>query len=191
MAFSAFAAALMLSAVQTAPEPTGAATLGACAWDRLPSAQQEAVLSAYDQNLQRGMNALHARDGMLQLGVVVCAGRDDLPSRLTQGAIAAHVIQTGAARALERDRGLSHTRLEEAWATAPQAARDCTLRNAARPFRIEGPACGDRHAPKAFLEALGLSERTDRRAATQALVFMNAKAQSQIAQGLIDAALRD
>ncbi len=175
-------AALAVFAAPDTPSATGA-----CAWSHLPETERRAVLAAYDQGMAQGMRALSQRDSELQSAVRTCVGRSDLPGRWTQGAIAAHVIQLGASARLEREKGLSRARLDEAWNTAGDAARNCALNNAAKPFAVVGPECPDRRAGAAFLEPLGLSRanRTDRAAVEQALVYMNAKAQQLIVDRLI------
>ena len=106
------------------------------------------------------------------------------PEALT---VAAHVIQTGASASVLSEKGLDRARLDAAWDAAPLEARNCTLANAAKVFGIDGPACTDRRAPRAFAESLGLTHsiRADRKAAEQTMIYMNAKAQEQIALTLI------
>ena len=162
-------------------------TLGACAWSRLPESDQQAVLSAYGSGMGPAMNALFARDAALRSAARDCAARDDLPLLWVQGSIASHVIQLGAAEAVQASAGLERSRLDRAWDAAPQAARDCALNNASRAFRVEGPPCRDRRAAQAFLADLDLSPSapSSRAASEQALLYMNAKAQAQIADRLI------
>ena len=178
-----FLATISLLTTQASAEPS----LGACAWAELPVAEQQAVLTAYDRSISSGMRALSQRDSVLQTSVHSCAGRSDLPAILTQASISSHVIQLGAANAVHREKGLGRVELDAAWSEAPNAARACALNNAAKPFRIDGPVCPDRNASRAFLEKLDLSSsnRNDRVAAEQALIYMNAKAQQEIADRLI------
>lgn len=164
-----------------------AESVGTCAWSRLPQSDQQVVLTAYGSGMRPAMNALFERDAALQAAARECAGRDDLPQLWMQGAIASHVIQLGAAEAVRTATGLERDRLDQAWETAPQQARDCALNNASRAFRVEGPACPDRGASQAFLTNLELSPSapTSRAASEQALFYMNAKAQAQIVNRLI------
>ena len=161
--------------------------VGGCAWSHLPQTEQQAVLTAYDRGMSQGMRALSQRDAALQAGVRACANRSDLPLRWSQAAVASHVIQLGASARVARDKGLDRTRLDAAWTDAGDAPRNCALDNAAKPFGIAGPGCQDRRAGRVFLERLGLSstERADRVAAEQALIYMNAKAQQLIVDQLI------
>lgn len=164
-------------------------TVGSCAWSHLPESDRQAVLSAYGVGMSQGMNALFARDAALQSAARQCAARDDLPLLWMQGSIASHVIQLGAAEAVRASTGLERSRLDQAWETAPQEARDCALNNASRMFRVEGPPCRDlRAATQALLADLGVSpsEPSSRAAWEQALVYMNARAQAQIASRLIE-----
>lgn len=167
-------------------------TIGACAWSRLPESDQQAVLTAYDDDMGPAMNALFARDAALQIAARECTARDDLPLLWIQGSIASHVIQLGAAEAVRDASGLERSRLDQAWETAPQEARNCALNNASRVFRVEGPPCRDRGASLAFLANLGLSltAPSSRTASEQALLYMNAKAQAEIASRLIQNAPR-
>ncbi len=162
-------------------------TVGACAWSQLPTADQEAILTAYGVSMNASMNALYARDARLRAAGGECAQRQDVPLLSMQAAIASHVIQLGAAESVRVSTGLGRERLDQVWTSAPAEARDCALNNASRPFRIAGPRCRDRRAPQAFLTALGLeaSSPSTRAASEQVLVYMNAKAQEQIANRLI------
>ena len=167
-------------------------TVGACAWSRLPPADQQAVLTAYSVNMTAAMNALFTRDAQLRAAGAECAGRADVPILQMQGAIAAHVIQLGAAESVRSSAGLDRDRLDLAWSSAPAQARDCALANASRPFRVAGPRCRDRRASQGFVTALGLdpSDPARRAASEQVLIYMNAKAQEQIAGRLISEAPR-
>ena len=178
-------AAIALLSVPDAPSATGA-----CAWSRLPEAEQQAVMTAYDRSMSQGMRALSQRGADLLAISQDCTGRSDLPPRWIHAAIASHVIQMGASARVEREKGLSRARLDRDWDEASEAARSCVFNNAAKPFGIEGPACPDRRAGATFLASLGLSttNRGDRVAAEQALIYMNAKAQQMIADQLISKA---
>lgn len=177
-----FAAVLL-----TGPGAGEGESVGACAWSQLPTADQEAILTAYGVSMSASMNALYARDAQLRAAGGECAQRQDVPLLSMQAAIASHVIQLGAAESVRASAGLGRERLDQAWTSAPAQARDCALNNASRPFRISGPRCRDRRAPQAFLTALGLeaSDPAARAASEQVLIFMNAKAQEQIANRLI------
>ncbi len=175
--------ALLLGAREAKAE----ATLSDCIWSRLPAADQAQILSAYERGVTSGMNALNHRDLKVMAAAPACAGRADLPVLWVRSAVAAHVIQLGAAASVLTEKGLDRARLDAAWQAAPVEARNCTLARAAKVFDIDGPACADRRAPQAFAESLGLvhSVRADRKAAEQTLIYMNAKAQEQIALTLI------
>lgn len=178
--------ALLFTAV-VATSPVGSQTLGACVWSRLPVGDQQQILTAYGRGVTSGMNALNHRDLKVMRAAPDCAGRSDLPAMWVRSAVAAHVIQAGAAATVLSEKGLDRDRLDAAWDAAPAEARNCTLANAAKVFGIDGPACADRRAPQAFAESLGLTHsiRADRKASEQALIYMNAKAQEQIALTLI------
>lgn len=178
-------ALILLSGQPVTVEPGQA--LGACAWSRLVPASQQTVLGLYENSMNAAMNALYARDTALRAAAATCAGRNDLPRAWVQGAIASHVIQLGTADSLRTSRGLERARLDAVWDTAPAAARDCALHNASRAFNVQGPGCPDRRAPEAFLTLLDLSltNRSTRTASEQVLIFMNARAQEQIAGDLI------
>ncbi|WP_312785397.1 hypothetical protein [Brevundimonas sp.] len=175
--------ALLLGAREARAE----ASLSECVWSRLPAADQAQILTAYGRGMNSGMNALNHRDLKVMAAAPACAGRDDLPILWVRAAVAAHVIQTGASASVLSEMGLDRARLDAAWDAAPLEARNCTLANAAKVFGIDGPTCADRRAPRAFAESLGLTQsvRADRKAAEQTLIYMNAKAQEQIALTLI------
>ena len=176
--------AAMMATAPVADEPQ---TLGACVWSRLSSAEQQQILTAYERSVASGMNALNHRDLKVMAAAPACAGRSDLPPMWVRSAVAAHVIQTGAASVVLSEKGLDRARLDAAWDAAPIDARNCTLANAAKVFDIDGPACADRRAPQAFASGLGLDHavRADRKASEQTLIYMNAKAQELIALTLI------
>ncbi|WP_143275664.1 hypothetical protein [Brevundimonas sp. SH203] len=178
-------AAIALMSTPDVPPPTGA-----CVWSRLPEAEQQAVVAAYDRSMSQAMRTLAQRSANLLAISQDCTGRSDLPPRWIQAAIASHVIQLGASARVEGEKGLSRARLDRAWDEASEAARSCVFNNAAKPFGIEGPACPDQRAGATFLASLGLStaNRADRVAAEQALIYMNAKAQQMIADQLISKA---
>lgn len=178
---------LFAAAIATNPVISEPQTLGACVWSRLSATDQQQILSAYGRGMTSGMNALNHRNLRVMGAAPECAGRADLPAMWVRSAVAAHVIQTGAAATVLSEKGLDRARLDAAWETAPPEARSCTLANAAKVFGIDGPPCADRRAPQAFAESLDLphSVRADRNAAEQALIYMNAKAQEQIALTLI------
>lgn len=185
-------ALLFAAMVATTPVAGEPQSLGACVWSRLPAADQAQILTAYGRGMTSGMNALNHRDLKVMAAAPDCAGRVDLPLLWIRAAVASHVIQTGAAATVLSEKGLDRARLDAAWEAAPVEARNCTLANAAKVFGIDGPACNDRRAPTAFTENLGLdrSARADRKAWDQALIYMNAKAQEQIALALIARAPR-
>ncbi|WP_312066202.1 hypothetical protein [Brevundimonas sp.] len=170
-----------------AREARAEATLSDCVWSHLSATEQSQILNAYGRGVTSGMNALNHRDLKVMAAAPACAGRADLPAMWVRSAVAAHVIQTGASASVLSEKGLDRARLDAAWDAAPLEARNCTLANAAKVFGIDGPACADRRAPRAFAESLGLthSVRADRKAAEQTLIYMNAKAQEQIALTLI------
>lgn len=178
---------MMAAAVLLGSSAAGAETVGTCVWSRLAVDDRQAILTAYAGGVNAAMNQLNARDADIQAKAGQCTGRADIPKLWLQASVASHVIQLGAAEHLIGAKGISRERLEAAWASAPQTARDCTWTHASRPFGITGPACADRRAPQAFLRALDLSGsgRFDRVAAEQTLAYMNAKAQEQIADSLI------
>lgn len=68
----------------------------------------------------------------------------------------------------------------------PEAARACTRANAAKMFGIGKQVCPDPTAPMKFLEILGISPMANRAAATHALYYFNARAQSAWADYLIN-----
>lgn len=181
--FGVVAAAVVLFSSGAA----GAETVGPCVWSRLAAADRQAILTGYAGSMNAAMNQLYARDADILAKAGECTGRSDIPKLWLQASVASHVIQLGAADHLLGAKGIARERLDAAWASAPETARNCTLNNASRPFQVAGPRCADRRAPQAFLRALDLSvsEEADRAAAEQALVYMNAKAQEQIADGLI------
>lgn len=185
-------ALIFAAMIATPPVVSEPQTLGDCVWSRLPAADQQQILSAYERSVSSGMNALNHRDLKVMAAAPECAGRADLPAMWVRSAVAAHVIQTGAAATILSEKGLDRAQLDTAWQAAPIEARNCTLANAAKVFGIDGPACNDRRAPRAFAESLGLthSVRADRKAAEQVLIYMNAKAQEQIALTLIARAPR-
>lgn len=178
----AMAAAILMGGLEQAPPPAGA-----CAWSRLPVTEQQAVLAAYDRRMSAAVSALGQRDALLRGALADCLGRTDVPAPWAQAAIAANVIQLGASGQVQRDKGLDRERLDQAWETAGRDARNCVLNNAEKAFRLEGTPCPDPKAGQAFIEVLGLSasNRTDRRASEQVLMYMNAKAQGIIAETLI------
>lgn len=180
-------AVMIASAILLGAREARAETLGDCVWSRLPAAEQSQILNAYSRGVTSGMNALNHRDLKVMAAAPACAGRADLPAMWVRSAVAAHAIQMGAAASVLAEKGLDRARLDEAWNAAPVNARNCTLANAAKVFGIDGPACADRRAPQAFASSLGLtySERPDRKASEQTLIYMNAKAQEQIALTLI------
>lgn len=181
-------AVMIISAVLLgAREARADTSLGDCVWSRLTPAEQSQILNAYGRGVTSGMNALNHRDLKVMAAAPECAGRADLPAMWVRSAVAAHVIQMGAAASVLSEKGLDRARLDAAWDAAPAEARNCTLANAAKVFGIDGPACADRRAPQAFASSLGLTYavRADRKAAEQTLIYMNAKAQEQIALTLI------
>jgi hypothetical protein len=181
--YGLIAAAIVLSGWGAA----GTETVGACVWARLAAPDRQAILTGYANRMGEATDRLYALDADILAKAGECTGRSDIPKLWLQASVASHVIQLGAAENLLGAKSIARERLDAAWALAPEKARDCTLNNASRPFRVAGPACADRRAPQAFLRALDLSasEPSDRAAAEQALVYMNAKAQEQIADGLI------
>ena len=180
-----FAAAALM--VLTGASAVQAETLGACVWSHLPAASQTRILTAYERGMRSATDALQQQDLRIMGAAPDCAGRADLPALWVRSAVAAHVIQTGAAAAIMSEKNLDRARLDATWAGASDDARNCTLANAAKVFGIDGPTCTDRRAPETFVSELGLklSVRADRRASQQALIYMNAKAQELIALGLI------
>lgn len=164
-----------------------AETVGPCVWSRLAVADQQAILSGYASSMREATDRLYARDAAILAKAGECTSRSDIPKLWLQASVASHVIQLGAVEHLLGAKGIDRERLDAAWASAPETARNCTWHNASRPFGINGPACADRRAPQAFLRDLDLSGsgRADRAAAEQALIYMNAKAQEQIAGSLI------
>ena len=179
-------AAMMICAVLLgAREARAETSLSQCVWSRLPAEDQAQILSAYGRG---GIaNALNHRDLKVLAAARECARRRDLPVLWVRAAVAAHVIQMGAAASVLSEKGLDRARLDAAWDAAPLEARNCTLARAAKVFDIDSPACADRRAPQAFARSLGLTDtaRADRKASEQTLTYMNAKAQEQIALTLI------
>jgi len=180
-------ALLFAAMVATNPVVSEPQTLSECIWSRLPAGDRSQVLTAYGRGMNSGMNALNHHDLKVMAAAPTCAARADVPAMWVRSAVAAHVIQTGASASVLSEKGLDRARLDAAWDAAPLEARNCTLANAAKVFGIDGPACTDRRAPRAFAESLGLTHsiRADRKAAEQTMIYMNAKAQEQIALTLI------
>lgn len=90
-----FAALIATNPVADEPQP-----LSGCVWARLPAADQQQILGAYERGVSSGMNALNHRDLKVMAAAPECAGRTDLPAMWVRSAVAAHVIQMGAATAV-------------------------------------------------------------------------------------------
>lgn len=159
-------------------------TDGACAWLRLPEATRQEYVAAFQSSVQYGSSVLQKHDPEIRAAFNGCAGRNDVPTLWAVGAVTSQAIQAGAAEALTAG-GHSVESLDAAWAQAPDAARACTRAHAAKTFGITDEACPDRHAILTLLESVGVTPRSDRRAAMNALYYFNAKAQSEWAAALI------
>ncbi|MBB4796329.1 hypothetical protein HNP32_000043 [Brevundimonas bullata] len=183
---------LFSAALAASPVAGESQSLGACIWSRLPAADQQQILTAYDRGMTSATNALQHRDLRLMGAAPDCAGRTDLPTLWVRSAVAGHIVQTGAAAAVLAEKGVDRARLDAAWSAAPAEARDCALANAAKVFAIDGPVCVNRRASEAFARELGLdpTARADRKASGQTLTYMNAKALELIALTLIARAPR-
>lgn len=180
--FAAILATLSLAAPAAEPQ-----TVGGCVWSGLAEADRQTILSEYTVGIMRAMNGLSGRDEDLRSKAQECVGRSDTPPLWLRASIAAHVIQLGASQEIRSARSIERHRLDAAWASAPPEARDCVLSNASKPFGVTGPACSNPRAPEALLSAIGLSlsRPADRSAAEQSLIYMNVKAQEEIAESLI------
>jgi len=160
--------------------------VGACAWAKMPAAEHAAFLSAYATGMDNGMAYLSAHDEELRGFVAACAHRSDVPALWSQGAVGSQAIQAGAADALLSGKSIPRAQLDAAWASDPAAARDCTRKSAGKPFDIDQGSCPDPQAPLWFIQALKLpTTATDHTAASQALIYFNAKAQNEWADALI------
>jgi hypothetical protein len=158
--------------------------VGECIWSRLPDAEQQAVLDGYKTGVGGGMEAIRVRYDRLMAEGRACTGRPDAPPAWLQAAITATVIQHGAGLYLLEQRGVPRNILDRLWREAPEAARDCTRAEAAKPLAIPVAACPDPELGRWFLTALEV-ERTDRKGATEALIYYYGTAHGELAEGLL------
>ena len=177
---------LALLAISAVALATGAKAemVGACAWHAAPTADHELFLNQYRSGMQSGMAALRSMDGQIRASVAKCAQREDVPRTWAAIAVASQAIQEGAAQRLSTGWNIQRVNLDAAWENAPGDARQCVRANAAKIFGLMNEACPNPKAPLWFLSSLGISGQ-NAEAAGQALIYVNAKAQSEWAEAAI------
>ena len=178
------AALLALLAAPAVAAPAPAQPVGECIWSHLPDAEQQAVLAGYKAGMGEGMEALKVRFERLMAEGRACTGRADAPQGLLQAAVIAAALQHGSGLYLLEQRGVPRNILDRLWREAPDEARACTRVEAAKPLNLTVPACPDKEQGRWFLGALEV-ERTDRKGATEALVYYYGTAHSELAEGLL------
>jgi hypothetical protein len=172
---------LAAATVAAAAPPTD---IGRCAWTRLPDAERDGFYAAWTGSLTTGAKYLRDHGADMNAAAQACAGRSDLPRLWTGVEVTAVAMQEAVLHTFASDPRITRATLDEAWARAPEAARQCTRAGAAKAFGIEGPPCPDPHAPLALPQALGV-EPENLGAATQLLFYFNAGAQKAWADALI------
>jgi len=176
-------AVLALALCQSA----GAHDLGACAWSKLPAADRERVVAAYQANPRAGGEVLRPLDPKVQAGAAACAQRHDIPTLWVQLAVGAEALQASAAGKLQALKRLDRTALDAAWSQAPDDTRDCLRTAATKSFRIPNPpACRDEKASALWiLQRLGIrTPAAEPEAASWALLYYAAKGHTDYAEAL-------
>lgn len=177
-----FAAALTASAVLQAAAPAAAvpAKVGACAWAKIPAADQTTVLEAYHRDRGEGLVTLMNMEVQVATALDACAPKTRVPPVFLHRALWAEMTQQGAAHELAAA-GVDQARLNAAWANAPAAARAC-LRNRLGPhFGLSTPDCTE-PAETEIADTLKLSGDD---AQMQAAIFYLAKAEGELAESVI------
>jgi hypothetical protein len=184
LALTAGAASLAFAA--TAQAQPAAPEVGVCIWNKLPTQVRADYLAAYpnsvdDAGMNRAMAVLAQQDAVVQQAGQACIQRK-APAPWVVAAVSSQAIQTGAAAAVERQTGVVRLTLDETWMGASKTARDCVRENAGKVFGLKIKPCADKGFAKEFLGPLKLAKQNE---AGQALIYMNAKAQSEIVEALI------
>lgn len=175
-------------------------TLGTCTWSHVSDEDRAAILTAYHQASLDGIDThlgdlsqiLVSRDETLHPAFTACNSTPDIPKFLYQAILSTQAIQTGAAAELEATHlvlrpHISRIGLDDAWAEAPAASRQCVRASAGKSFGVTDLTCPDLKATSWFLRKFGLNPyiQSDRPVAEQILIFYHSKAQAEFAEAAI------
>ncbi|MGZ3305968.1 MAG: hypothetical protein ACXU8U_08920 [Asticcacaulis sp.] len=195
---TAAAAFLALAATcraqDTAPQ-TAQPDLGACVWAHVPESDKSAFAAVYHKATLDGLQThmgevaqyLQSQETQLDQAVTACVPAQGVPPLWRQAMVISQALQSGASAELLASRHIGRPELDDAWAQAPDDARQCTLANAAKSLGVSGETCPDSRATFWFLTHLGIDKNhpSDRADALQILLYFSAKAQGLYATRLI------
>jgi hypothetical protein len=180
--------AMVAGATSAGAQATDAAPqgVGACVWEKLSDPIKADFLAAYPEQADRNsLNRAMARLSRYNAAVQV-AGRGctevNPPAFWVIRAVATHAVRLGAASMLDRQAGIGRGQLDAVWKNASDIERGCLRVRAGLRFGLKMPPCQDPAYEKALLQPLQLSRPAD---TAQALRYLRATAESQIAEALI------
>lgn len=175
-------------------------SLGNCAWAHVSDADRTAILAAYHQASLDGISThmgeftqiLVERDETLHQAFTACDRTSNIPKLLYQAVLSTQAIQSGAAAELEATHlvlrpHITRAGLDDAWADAPEASRQCVRAGVGKSLGVNELSCPDPKATVWFLRKFGLNPyiQSDRPVAEHILIFYGAKAQEEIAEAAI------
>ncbi len=192
LAFALSAIVPAMAFADTAPAaPQG---LGDCFWSHVPEADKADFAATYHTAAVGGMSQ-HIADISHWIGqkrsewepaIAQCDAHPKIPERLSYALVSAQFQQYGAFHELADNAQITRDELDQSWAKAPEASRQCERAQAGMTMGGTSLTCPDTAVLSWFIKDISTRHTLDQdRDTLMVFSYMSAKARGEVAEAKI------